>query len=136
VGGAWADRWARTNPQACIQVSIIGLIVAVPGILLTANTTVLPLAIAGLVLYGLASAFAGTEIMPILCLISDPRYRATGFGVVNLFSCIVGGATIYAGGALRDAQVDVSRLFQFGALGVLICAGLLVLVKPRTDPAP
>ena len=73
-------------------------------------------------------------MMPILCLVSDPRYRATGYGVLNLFSCLVGGASIYAGGALRDAHVNLSLLFHFAAASLLVCAGLLFLVKPASRP--
>jgi MFS family permease len=131
VGGAWADRWSRTNRRACLHVTAIGLLAAVPAILVVSQTGLLSAAIAGLVLYGLTIAFASTEMMPILCLIIDPRYIATGFGVLNLFSCAVGGATTYAGGALRDAQVDVSRLFQAGAAGLALCAIMLLFLKPR-----
>jgi len=60
---------------------------------------------------------------------------ATGFGVLNLFACAVGGATTYAGGVLRDAHVEVSRLFQAGALGLVVCAVMLVFVKPRSVAA-
>jgi hypothetical protein len=70
-------------------------------------------------------------MMPILCLIADPRYRATGYGVLNFLACIVGGTTIYAGGMLRDAHVNVSRVFQFGALTIAVCAVLLWFIKPR-----
>ena len=134
IGGTLADRWSLTNKRACIFVSVIGLCAAAPGIILLANTTLLPLAIAGLVLYGLMRSFADTEMMPILCLVCDPRYRATGFGLLNLFGCLVGGATIYAGGMLRDAHVDVSKLFLFGAGGLVVCAMLMLCVKPRVEP--
>ena len=70
-------------------------------------------------------------MMPILCTVSDPKYRATGYGVLNMFSCIIGGVTIYAGGVLRDAAVDVSRVFQFAAAGVFVCAGLLFFIRPQ-----
>ena len=133
VGGAWSDRWSRTNRRACLYVTAIGLALAVPAILLVSTTPVLPVAIIGLVLYGLTSAFTSTEMMPILCLILDPRYLATGFGVLNLFACAVGGATTYAGGAMRDAQIDVSRLFMAGAVGLAVCAVMLLFVRPR-DP--
>ena len=72
-------------------------------------------------------------MMPILCLVSDPRYRATGYGVLNMFACVVGGVTIYIGGALRDAQVDVNKIFFFAAGSVLVCAVLLFLIKPKPD---
>ncbi|MBL9214030.1 MAG: MFS transporter [Opitutaceae bacterium] len=129
LGGVLADRWSRRNPRGPVYVTFIGLCLAAPGILISASVDQLPLAIGGLMLFGLTKTFADTNMMPILSLVSDPRYRATGYGVLNLFSCSVGGLTIYAGGALRDAQVDVSRVFQFGAFSILVCAVLLLLVK-------
>jgi MFS family permease len=130
LGGAWADRWSRTNERGRIYVPVIGLCAAAPGIFLAARTGLLPVAIAGLILYGLARAFTDANMMPILCLVSDSRYRATGYGILNFFSCVVGGVTIYAGGALRDAQGNLSLLFQIAAASMLVCAGLLFLVKP------
>jgi MFS family permease len=135
LGGAWADRWSRTNERGRILVPVIGLCVAAPGIFLAAGTPLLPLALMGLVLYGLARAFADSNMMPILCLVSDPRYRATGYGVINLFSCVVGGVGIYAGGALRDAHFNLSLLFHIAAASLLLCAGLLFLVRPAARPA-
>jgi MFS family permease len=135
LGGLWADRWSRTRPHAPMLVPLIGLCVAAPAILLAASTSTLPLALAGLALFGLTKAFADANMMPILTLISDRRYRATGYGVLNLCACIVGGATIYAGGALRDAAVNVSTVFQFGAASVVVCAGLLFLLLPRRAAA-
>lgn len=135
IGGLWADRWSLTRERACIFVSVFGLCVSVPAILLVWNTSLLPLAITGLALYGLTSSFSATEMMPILCLISDRRYRATGMGVLNLFGCLAGGTAIYAGGALRDAQVNVNRLFQFGVIGLVLGAILLLFITPRTHGA-
>ena len=133
VGGAWSDWWSRTNRRACLYVTAIGLALSVPAILVVSTTSLLSVAIAGLVVYGLASAFTSTEMMPILCLILDPRYLATGFGVLNLFACAVGGATTYAGGAMRDAQIDVSRLFMAGAAGIAVCAVMLLFIRPRAS---
>lgn len=99
VGGAWADRWSRTNERGRIYVPMIGLLVASPAILLASTINWLPLALAGLVVFGLARAFSDSNMMPILCMVADSRYRATGYGVLNLFSCVVGGFTIYAGDA-------------------------------------
>jgi len=136
IGGTLADRWSLKDRAACVLVPIIGLCLAAPSILLVATAGVLPLAIIGLIAYGLTRPFADAEMMPILCLTADPRYRATGYGVLNLFSCLVGGATIYLGGVLRDAHVNVNRLFQFGAFGILVCAAVLWCVKTRTHEHP
>lgn len=131
IGGAWADRWSRTNERARILVPMIGLSIAAPAILLASSTPWLAVTLAALVCYGLARTFVDSNMMPVLCLIADSRYRATGYGVLNSLACIVGGTTIYAGGALRDAHVDVSHVFQFGALTIAICAGMLWFIRPR-----
>ena len=136
IGGAWADRWSRTNERARLLVPVIGLCVAAPAVLLLAKTHVLALALAGLVGYGLARNLADANMMPIYCLFVDARYRATSWGVGTFFSCVVGGAGIYATGLLRDAHMDISQVFQFAALNLLVCASLLFFLRPRpTAPA-
>ncbi len=133
IGGAWADRWSRTHPRGRIFVTTIGLCVAAPGIFLAANTELIVFALAGLILYGLARSFADSNMMPILCLVSDARYRATGYGVLNFFNCLIGGLTTYAGGALRDAHVDLSNIFRVAAASLVVCAAVLIMVKPACD---
>ena len=139
VGGTWADRWSRNDPRARFIVPMIGLCIAAPGVLLLTNATTLSFALAGLVIYGMARYFADANLMPMFCLLVDPRYRATSWGISSFFSTIVGGAGIYAGGLLRDAHVDISRIFQFAALNLLISALLLFFVRrrlPRATPTP
>jgi MFS family permease len=131
IGGKWADRWSRTNERARLIVPIIGLCIAAPAVLLLANSPTLPLALAGLAIYALGRYFADANMMPILCLLVDPRYRATSWGVASLFSTIVGGVGIYAGGLLRDAHIDISRVFQFAAINLLVSALLLFLIYRR-----
>ena len=130
LGGALTDRWSRSGEHRRITITMIGLFVAAPGILIAASTSVLVLAIGGLMLYGLMRSFTDVNMMPILCLIADRRYRATGYGILNLFGCFVGGITIYAGGVLRDSHVDVSRIFQFSALSLVAAATCLLFVRP------
>jgi hypothetical protein len=48
-----------------------------------------------------------------------------------MFSCIVGGISLYAGGFLRDQNIDLSGIYQFGGLTLLVCAALLFTVRPR-----
>jgi MFS family permease len=131
-GGALTDRWSRAGESRRITITMIGVFVAAPGILLAANTTVLSLAIGGLMLYGLMRSCADANMMPILCLVVDRRYRATGYGILNMFACFVGGVTIYAGGVLRDSHVDVNRMFQLSAASLVVAAALLLVVKPSS----
>lgn len=135
LGGAWADWWSRTRPHAPMLVSLLGLCIAAPAILLAASSGTFAVAIAGLAVFGLTKAFTDANMMPILTLVADARYRATGYGVLNLCACIVGGATIYAGGALRDARVNVSTIFILGSASVVVCAVLVYRVLPRRSAA-
>jgi MFS family permease len=134
IGSVWADRWNRTHARARIFVPVIGLSAAALSVAGLVHTDIYPLAIAGLFICGLGRAFTDGNTMPVLCLISDARFRATGFGIMNLFAMVIGGLSIYATGALRDLQARLADIFQLGAAGFLLCALLLFLVKPR--PAP
>ena len=134
LGGFLADRWSLTNPRARLLLPAIGLLLAAPSVFTASVTDILPVAVAGFVIYALTRTFSDANMMPILCLITDARYRATGYGVLNLFSCIVGGLGIYAGGMLRDNHIDVSVLFRVAAGLMVLCASILfsIRIKPET----
>ena len=131
VGGYLADRWTKKNPFGPMLVPILGLCIGAPFIFMASSTSILPLAILMFMVYAFTRAFGDANMMPILCLVSDPRYRATGYGILSMFSCIVGGAALYAGGYLRDANVDLSAIYQFAALTMLLCAAILYWAKPK-----
>lgn len=133
VGGAWADRWSRRNVRGRILVPAIGMIVAGPALFVSSSTTVFALAAAGFLIYGLSRGFSDCNMMPILCQVADPRYRATGYGFMNFCSCTVGGIMIVAGGWLRDQNVDIGLVFQVSAVGWLIGGVLLLYIRPRRD---
>lgn len=130
IGGILADKWSMKNPRARILLPVLGLLIAAPFIFLATTTSILPLAIAFFVVYAFTRAFSDANMMPILCMIVDERYRATGYGILNMFSCIVGGLALYAGGMLRDAKVDLSHIYQFAGASMLLCAFILYKVKP------
>ncbi|MEJ7780393.1 MAG: MFS transporter [Daejeonella sp.] len=129
LGGYLADRWSKRNNKARILVPIIGLLIAAPAVFFASGTDVLYIAIGGFMIYALTRVFSDTNLMPVLCMVANKRYIATGYGVLNMFACIVGGLGIYASGALRDAHVDMSLLFKIAAFTMIACAGLLYLVK-------
>lgn len=133
LGGAWADRWSRNNLRGRLYVPMVGFCLAGPALFLAASTDALALAIGGLIVFGLARGFADANNMPILCQITDPRYRATGYGVMNFTSCIAGGLMTYSAGALKDSQVGLDKVFQYSAAGVVVAALLLLLIQPRKE---
>ncbi len=132
AGGYLTDRWGRRNRDAVILVPVIGLAIAVPCIYIASTTPVLFVAVALFMVYGFTRMFSDANIMPILCLTVDDRYRATGYGVLNLFACVIGGLGLYAGGVLRDRQVDLGSIFQSAAVLMLLSIGLLYWIR-RND---
>lgn len=131
AGGFMADRWSRTNRNARIHLPVIGLLIGAPFIFLATLTPVLWMAIAFFVVYAFTRAFGDANMMPILCMIADERYRATGYGILNMFSTIIGGIALYAGGMLRDANINLAYIYQFAAVIMILCAFILFMVKPN-----
>jgi MFS family permease len=131
VGGAIADRWSRTNLRGRLFVPMIALTAAAPALYMSARTDVLFTAILGLIVYGFARGCSDANMMPILCQIAESDHRATGYGVLNFFSCLMGGLAVYLGGWLKQRQVNLSYIFIGAALGMLICGLLLALVRPK-----
>jgi predicted MFS family arabinose efflux permease len=135
AGGYFADRWTRTNPRGRIYVGVIGVLVAIPGVLLVGNSGLLPLVLLGMVIYGFTRPFPDASMTPLLCEIIDRRHLGTGVGVLNMFAVMVGGASIYIGGVVRDANISITTMFNCGAFGLLLCALLLWAIKPRPAPS-
>lgn len=129
LGGYLADRYSKKNPKGRVWVPAIGLCIAAPAIFLASSTGVVWITIIGFMIYALTRTFSDTNLMPILCMIADPRYRATGYGVLNMFACIIGGIGIYASGLLRDAHIDLSIMFRVAGVLMLFCAYILYIIK-------
>lgn len=131
LGGFIADRWSKVNVRARILVPMLGLCVAAPAVFLASGTSVVWIAIICFILYAITKAFTDANGMPILCMIVNPKYRATGYGVLNFFSCIVGGIGLYAGGALRDSNIDLTSTFRYASLLMVLSILLLYIIKPK-----
>lgn len=136
IGGGWADAWSRRNPRSRALVPALGYCVAGPFLLLMALTPMLPIAIVGMIVFGLGRGFFDANHMPILCQVIDGRYRATGYGFLNFISCLAGGVMIYAGGWMKDANVDLSKVFVISAIGLVLVGVMLFFVKPRIAIIP
>ncbi|MEN6498530.1 MAG: MFS transporter [Thermoguttaceae bacterium] len=133
LGGFLADRWSRTNVRGRLLVPLLGICLAGPCLLFSTASSFLWLSLLGFALYGMGKSFGDANWMPILCQIADPRYRATGYGVMNLASCLVGGGMAYLGGVLRDAQVELGIVFQAFGLVYFAAGCMFLLIRPRRD---
>ncbi|HWI94175.1 MAG TPA: MFS transporter [Flavisolibacter sp.] len=131
LGGIIADKWRKKNPRARMLVPAIGLCIAAPMVFFASETSLVVIAIIFFGTYAFTKAFSDTNMMPILSTIATKDNRATGYGVLNLFSCIVGGVGIYAGGYLRDANISFTNIFRIASLLIPVCIVLLLLIKSR-----
>jgi MFS family permease len=131
AGGIWADNWSRANRRARMFVPAVGALAAAPGVLLLANTSVFSVAIVGLVIYSLFVAFYDPNAMPALCEVVDPRYRATGYGMLNCVGMLAGGLGIYFSGILRDLGFLLNVVFDASAAVCVICALIYCFVWPN-----
>ncbi len=133
LGGAMADLWAKRNKNARILLPAIGFLVAVPGVIIASYTGLVWVTVIGFILYAFTRPFIDANMMPILERMIDKRYLATGYGILNFCSCIIGGIGIYAAGVLRDAHVNLSAIFQIAALTMVICAFALFSLVPKSS---
>jgi MFS family permease len=133
-GGRWADQWSQRNPRGRALVPAIGFAAAAPFLLLAASTNVLPLAIVGLIVYGLSRGFFDANLMPVLRQVTDQRLSATGYALLNVVSCATGGITIWLAGRLKDYHVDLGQVFKFSAAAILMAAFLLLALRPKNQP--
>jgi MFS family permease len=133
TGGFLADRWSRTNSYARIVLPMIGLCVASPAIFIAGFSAVLPVVVVCFMLYAFTRIFTDANMMPILCMIVDHKHRASAYGVLNLFGTVIGGIGIYAGGYLRDINIDFRLLFKIAALILIVGLLSLYLLKKSVE---
>jgi MFS family permease len=136
IGGVWADRWSRTNPRGRMFVLATGVLLSAPGILLTANSHALVVAALGLGVYRLFGAFFEANSMPVLCEVVDSRYRATGYGLLNLMASVGAGIGIYISGILRDLKIDLHLVFDTFPVILVLCGTLAFFIRARKPAAP
>jgi MFS family permease len=133
IGGWCADRWMQHTNRGRIYTSAIGMsfiVVAMMGVGYSPQTGQLWVAIAFLVLFGLGWGIFDSNNMPILCQITRPHLRATGYGIMNLVSISCGGFADMGFGMLRDAQVPLLAIFGIFASVALLSILLVLLIRP------
>ncbi len=138
VGGWGADRWMQRTDRGRIYTSALGIVlivIAMLGVGYSPRTGMLGVAVGFLVLFGFGWGFFDTNNMPILCQITRPHLRATGYGIMNLVSISCGGLADLGFGILRDAQVPLMTIFGIFASVALFSIVLVLSIRPMpTEP--
>jgi MFS transporter, Spinster family, sphingosine-1-phosphate transporter len=131
LGGWLADRWMRKSERGRIYVSAIGVALLVPALFGVGNASSLLMAIMFLALFGIGWGFFDCNNMPILCQITRPELRATGYGILNFVSISCGGFADRIFGTLRDRNVPLNVSFGVFAGACIISVALVLLIRPR-----
>jgi MFS family permease len=130
VGGWLADRWMRQSNRGRIYVSAIGMACFLPALFAVGNAETAAMAGAGLILFGLGWGFFDCNNMPILCQITRPELRATGYGLMNLVSISCGGLADWGFGVLQDRNVPLNQIFGAFALVAAVSIVVVLLIRP------
>jgi MFS transporter, Spinster family, sphingosine-1-phosphate transporter len=130
AGGWLADRWSLTHPRGRIRVQTIGLAAAGPFLFIAGFTGSRWVLLPCLVLFGLGRGFFDCNLMPVVCQVVPQDLRATAYGILNLTSCIVGGAMAVAGGALKDTIGLGGAIELSGTMLLVAAAGMWALRLP------
>lgn len=133
LGGILTDKWCKKNLRAKMLLPAIGLCIAAPAVFFAAQSEILVVSICLFLIFAFTKAFSDTNMMPVLRTVADKNTLATGYGILNLFSCIVGGIGIYAGGYLRDTDFSFSTIIKSASFLIPVCVVLLLLIKPKNN---
>ena len=124
AGGRVSDKFAMKRPQVRFDVNAAGLVLCVPGLLLSAFAPTAALCILGTALFGFATGVYDSNIYASLFEVVKPRYRAAAVG---LFGC--GGSVIGASGpaVLGFMNTHFSMSAGIASLSAFALAGAVVI---------
>lgn len=132
VGGYMSDRWVAKRLKGRIYTGVIGLGLTIPALVLIGYGSGLSLIVTGALMFGLGFGIFDVNNMPILCQFVPSRYRATGYGFMNLAGISAGAViTNELGKALDAGHMNTVFITMIGAVVIAIILQLTVL-SPRT----
>jgi MFS family permease len=131
IGGVLSDRWVQKTLKGRIYTGVIGLALTIPALILLGYGHSFPTILGGAIIFGLGFGMFDVNNMPILCQFVSSRYRATGYGLMNLVGIASGafitnflGKSIDAGNLGRDFAI-------LGSVVVVAIALQLTMLHPK-----
>lgn len=131
IGGFVSDKWVQKNLKGRIYTGVIGLALTIPALLLLGYGHSFATVLGGALCFGLGFGIFDVNNMPILCQFVSPRYRATGYGLMNLVGISSGAVITNFLGKSADAGHLNS---DFGYLGIVVLIAIalqLAVLKPK-----
>ncbi len=132
IGGRLADIWSRRSLRGRTWTSGLGLALLAPALLVIGLAPGLPWALAGTVVFGLGFGMFDANNMPILCQLASPRFRATGYGIMNFAGIASGAYLTPLLGRLKDSGVPLATGFAYCAAPGLLAAALMLVLRPKS----
>ena len=131
IGGWLADHRMRRTGRGRIHIGALGVLFIIPALFGVGNAGSLYVAVAFLMLFGLGYGFFDCNNMPILCQVTRPELRATGYGIMNLVGTSCGGFADWGVGVMRDIGMANNLIFTVFAILCIAAAVLVLLIKPN-----
>ena len=132
VGGVISDRWVQKNLRGRIFTGAIGLALTIPAVMMLGFGDSFFLIWGGALCFGFGFGMFDVNNMPILCQFAAPRYRATGYGLMNMAGISSGALiTTFLGKSADSGSLshDIAFLSIFVAIALLL---QLLLLHPKT----
>jgi len=136
IGGFLSDRWVQSNVRGRIFTSALGTFLTIPGLLLIGfgkDLGVDPVIaiVSGAALYGIGFGIFDGNNMPILCQFVSRKYRAAGYGFMNLMGLGAGAlVTKMMGKSANDGNLGTP--FAIMAIGVTVALIAFLCLRPKT----
>ena len=131
IGGVLSDKWVQKTLKGRIYTGVIGLALTIPALVMLGYGQTFVMILGGAVVFGIGFGMFDVNNMPILCQFVSPRYRATGYGLMNLVG-IASGAFITN---LLGKSIDSGNLGRdFAVLGVVVVVAIvlqLTMLRPK-----
>jgi len=133
LGGFISDRWVQRNLKGRIYTGVVGLAFTIPALFLLGYGSGFGFILLGGMLFGLGFGIFDVNNMPILCQFVSPRYRATGYGLMNLVGISAGAVITGFLGKSADAG---NMRHDFAMLSLIVVVAIvlqLILLNPLTE---
>ncbi len=134
IGSRVADKLVKTRPGIRMEMNIVGLLVAIPFILLMAKARTLATCCLGMGLFGLFRGIYDSNLFAALFDVIKPRYHASAVGIMLCCAFVFGSTSSTVLGWMKQhltMQAGLESLAAFYFVGVLVIAAARLFFLKR-----
>jgi MFS transporter, ACS family, D-galactonate transporter len=132
-GGILSDRWVQKNIRGRVFTSAIGLFLTIPALLLLGFGDSLFTIMGAAFCFGFGYGMFDANNMPILCQFVAPKFRATGYGLMNMVGVFAGAFITDFLGKSTD-RGNLGNDFALLAIVVLVALTIqLLFLRPKMN---